>query len=134
MLLKPVLVAVALSLAVTATPVDTQAGGTVIPLHKRASITNEDGTFNYELALKSMQRTHNKHRQNLMNLERNSGRQAFAHVSGRTRNLSSRTQLRYLGRRNQALVQCLAFPSSHADGQRLSSHALQCISDWRVRT
>lgn len=82
MLPKPILAAVALAMAVTATPVNiTQGDGTVIPLHKRASLTNDDGTFNYELALKSMQRTHNKHRQNLMNLERNSGRQAFAQVS-----------------------------------------------------
>lgn len=81
MFLQPAIIAVALSLIAAATPVDPQNNGIVVPLQKRSSLTTEDGVFNYQAALKSMQRTHNKHRQNLINLERNSGRQAFSKVS-----------------------------------------------------
>ncbi|OCH86504.1 acid protease [Obba rivulosa] len=69
-------VAVALALLSSATPV-VQETGTRIPFVKRSFITNEDGTFNHAEALKQTVRTHNKHRQNMINLEQNMGREAF---------------------------------------------------------
>ncbi|OCH92495.1 acid protease [Obba rivulosa] len=69
-------VVVALALLSAATPV-VQETGTHIPFAKRSLITNEDGSFNQEEALKQTARTHNKHRQNMINLEQNMGREAF---------------------------------------------------------
>ncbi|KAJ2968661.1 hypothetical protein NUW54_g13149 [Trametes sanguinea] len=53
------------------------AAGIRIPLQKRGSLTNADGTFNREKAIISTAKTINKHRANLLNLEKNVGRQAF---------------------------------------------------------
>ncbi|KAI0952451.1 hypothetical protein AcW1_004540 [Taiwanofungus camphoratus] len=67
---------VALALLASASPI-VQETGIRIPLHKRGSLTNADGTFNRAKAIEQTIKTQNKHRQNLINLERNVGRQAF---------------------------------------------------------
>ncbi|KAH9858927.1 acid protease [Lenzites betulinus] len=75
MFCKVSLVAVALALIAAASP--TPDGGISIPFVKRNSLTNADGTFNHEKAILATIQTQNKHRANLINLEKNVGRQAF---------------------------------------------------------
>ncbi|KAI0666019.1 acid protease [Trametes maxima] len=70
MFCKASLITVALALVAAASPLQEKTG-IRIPLEKRSSLTNEDGTFNREKALVST------HRQNLINLEKNVGRHAF---------------------------------------------------------
>lgn len=48
-----------------------------IRFHKRRSFTRLDGVFDYANAVRSVATTRNKHRQNMINLERNLGRDAF---------------------------------------------------------
>ncbi|KAI0771237.1 acid protease [Trametes elegans] len=79
---KTSLVAVALALIASATPIvhttETQTTeGLRIALSKRSSLTNADGTFNHEKAVRQIVKLKNKHRQNLINLEKNVGRKAF---------------------------------------------------------
>ncbi|KAI0358653.1 acid protease [Trametes cingulata] len=76
MFCKASLITVALALIAAASPVQ-ENSGIRIPLAKRSSLTNEDGTFNREKAIISTVNTINKHRANLINLEKNVGRQAF---------------------------------------------------------
>ncbi|KAI8993962.1 acid protease [Trametes punicea] len=76
MFCKASLITVALALIAAASPIEERAG-IRIPLTKRSSLTNADGTFNREKAIISTAKTINKHRANLINLERNVGRQAF---------------------------------------------------------
>ena len=45
---------------------------TTISLGKRNTLTRDDGTFDMEKAARSVLRTKNKHKQNLLNLQRNS--------------------------------------------------------------
>ncbi|GJJ14532.1 hypothetical protein Clacol_008797 [Clathrus columnatus] len=60
-----------------ANPVN-QARGINISLPKRRSLTNADGTFDYENAVIQTRRTAAKHRQNLINIQRNRERNASA--------------------------------------------------------
>ncbi|OJT11687.1 Aspartic protease [Trametes pubescens] len=75
MFCKASLVTVALALIAAASPL--QDAGISIPLAKRSSLTNADGTFNHEKAILSTIQTKNKHRANLINLEKNVGIHAF---------------------------------------------------------
>ncbi|CDO69152.1 hypothetical protein BN946_scf185042.g54 [Trametes cinnabarina] len=76
MFCKASLITVALALIAAASPIEEKAG-IRIPLEKRGSLTNADGTFNREKAIISTAKTINKHRANLLNLEKNVGRHAF---------------------------------------------------------
>jgi hypothetical protein len=73
--------AITLSILVSAVPFEHQDTGIRIPLGKRASFVKSDGTFDLEKAIEHTVRVHNKHRQNLINLERNVGKEAFNPVS-----------------------------------------------------
>ncbi|PIL22787.1 transporter [Ganoderma sinense ZZ0214-1] len=76
MFCKATLFTVALALIASATPIT--PGGVRIPLQKRGNLQNADGTFNHEAAIREIVKLKNKHRQNLINLEKNVGRQAFS--------------------------------------------------------
>nr|VWO98977.1 Probable mitochondrial substrate carrier (Putative mitochondrial carrier protein) [Ganoderma boninense] len=76
MFCKATLVSVALALIASAVPI-AQPNGIRIPLQKRGSLKNEDGTFNAEKVARELVRVQNKHRQNLINLKQNVGEQAF---------------------------------------------------------
>ncbi|KAI0923493.1 hypothetical protein AcV5_009022 [Taiwanofungus camphoratus] len=76
MFFKATLLTVSLGLLASATPV-TRDTGIRIPLHKRGSLTKADGTFDHDAATRQIVKTQNKHRQNLINLERNKGIGAF---------------------------------------------------------
>jgi len=67
---------VTLALFASASPFE-RAAGVSIPLTKRSGVTTSDGVFDLEKAIKMTVFTRNKHRQNLINLERNKGRDAF---------------------------------------------------------
>ncbi|KAH9839410.1 acid protease [Rhodofomes roseus] len=54
----------------SATPVDREQG-TLIPFAKRSGLTTEDGVFDHEKAIQSTIYTHNKHRHNMINLQKN---------------------------------------------------------------
>jgi len=77
MFCKATLFSVALAVLAAATPVEQEARGITIPLAKRSSLTRADGTFNHEKAILQTVATKNKHRQNLLNLERNQGLHGF---------------------------------------------------------
>ncbi|KAF8588106.1 acid protease [Ramaria rubella] len=77
MFCKATLIAFLVAVLVTASPVQQAEAGVRIALPKRSSLTKPDGSFDAERALLQTVATKNKHRQNLINLERNSGRQAF---------------------------------------------------------
>ncbi|KAI0709606.1 acid protease [Cerioporus squamosus] len=76
MFCKATLLTVALGLMASATPITTKQG-IRIPLGKRSTLQNEDGTFNYDKAVIQTVNTINKHRANLINLEKNVGAHAF---------------------------------------------------------
>lgn len=94
MFFKATLLTVSLGLLASATPV-TRDTGIRIPLHKRGSLTKADGTFDHDAATRQIVKTqkyiylyhtfavrlsgwsYSKHRQNLINLERNKGIGAF---------------------------------------------------------
>ncbi|KAI0692346.1 protease [Cerioporus squamosus] len=79
MFCKATLVTVALALIASASPIVVPSkSGVRIPIKKRGSLTNDDGTFNYDKVAHHIVRTKNKYRQNLINLEKNVGRQAFS--------------------------------------------------------
>ncbi|KAH9911596.1 acid protease [Fomitopsis serialis] len=63
-------VMVTLALLGSTTPVDREQG-TVIPFAKRSGLATSDGVFDHENAILSTVRTHNKHRQNIINLQQN---------------------------------------------------------------
>ncbi|GBE79639.1 acid protease [Sparassis latifolia] len=65
-----------LALLASATPVE-RGLGVRIPLEKRASLTTDDGVFDLERAIQQSTRTHNKHRQNLINVHNNIGLENF---------------------------------------------------------
>ncbi|KAJ7092852.1 acid protease [Mycena belliarum] len=73
------LLAVSLALSVAAVPAlsEPAARGTAIPMRKRASLTRPDGVFDKDKAIVSTLKTLNKHRQNLINLQKNKGVAAF---------------------------------------------------------
>ncbi|RDX54914.1 acid protease [Lentinus brumalis] len=76
MFCKATLLTVALGLMASATPITTKQGVS-IPLGKRSTLQNEDGTFNYDKAVIQTVNTINKHRANLINLEKNVGAHVF---------------------------------------------------------
>ena len=51
MFCKATLLTVALALVASASPIEPKANGIRIPLGKRATLTNEDGTFNLDKAI-----------------------------------------------------------------------------------
>ena len=71
---------VTLSLLAAANPVAKRDQGIRIPLRKRNTFTKEDGTFDFEAAISHTAQVKLKYRQNLINLERNVGKQAFNEV------------------------------------------------------
>ncbi|KAI8978783.1 acid protease [Trametes punicea] len=81
MLFKATFFTVTLALLSAATPVlldeTAVSTGIRVPLHKRGSLRNAGGVFDYEKTVRELVKLKNKHRQNLINLERNVGRQAF---------------------------------------------------------
>ncbi|KAI0374183.1 acid protease [Pilatotrama ljubarskyi] len=82
MFIQPSVIALALALTAAASPV-TEGLGTRIPFQKRNLLTTDDGWFDHERAVAQLVRDRNKHRNNLMNLEHNSGRHSFnegAHI------------------------------------------------------
>ncbi|KAH9924688.1 acid protease [Epithele typhae] len=77
MFCKATLVTVALALMASASPLATTKRGVAVPFTKRSSVTNADGTFNADKAQIETIKTINKHRANLMNLEKNVGSHVF---------------------------------------------------------
>ncbi|KAJ4463847.1 aspartic protease [Lentinula edodes] len=74
MFAKSALVAsVTLATLATATPMQPRQAGGPISLPKRSSLTKSDGTFDYDKAVAQTVATKNKHRQNLINLQNNTG-------------------------------------------------------------
>ncbi|KAJ7612659.1 acid protease [Roridomyces roridus] len=75
------LLAVTLAISAVATPapapVSASTSGTIIPLRKRSALTPADGIFDHDKAIAANVATINKHRQNLINLEKNKGAAAF---------------------------------------------------------
>ncbi|KAH9939221.1 aspartic peptidase domain-containing protein [Amylocystis lapponica] len=77
MLAKVSLLTVALALFASAIPA-THNSDLRIPLQRRGSLTRADGTFDHQAAIRDRVKLHNKHRQNMLNLQRNSG--AVMHI------------------------------------------------------
>ncbi|GJJ14459.1 hypothetical protein Clacol_008723 [Clathrus columnatus] len=73
---KASLLALIFYLSAIATPVK-QARGISIGLPERRSLTKADGTFDYDQAVLQTRRTAAKHRQNLINIQRNRERKAL---------------------------------------------------------
>ncbi|KAJ7673877.1 acid protease [Mycena polygramma] len=73
------LLAVTLALSVAASPAaaSVESSGTAIPLRKRTSLTRADSVFDKDKVIAENVRTLNKHRQNLINLKKNKGVEAF---------------------------------------------------------
>ncbi|KAJ6453581.1 acid protease [Mycena sanguinolenta] len=75
------LLAVTLAVSVAAGPFaassEPMKRGTAIPMGKRVSLTKEDGVFDHDKAIASTILTANKHRANLINLQKNKGASAF---------------------------------------------------------
>ncbi|KAI0759837.1 acid protease [Trametes elegans] len=74
MFCKATLISVALALIAAASPVE--QGGISIPLTKRSTLTNQDGTFNHDKAILATAKTMDKHHANVANREKNLGRPA----------------------------------------------------------
>jgi cathepsin D len=72
MFCKASLITVALALIASASPIAEETG-VRIPLSKRGTLTNADGTFNYEKAVLHSARTHNKYQRAFRNLQANTG-------------------------------------------------------------
>ncbi|KAJ7337667.1 acid protease [Mycena albidolilacea] len=70
-------VTLAVSVAAGPAPAAPTKRGTAIPIAKRSSLTREDGVFDHDKAIASTVLTLNKHRANLINLEKNKGLDAF---------------------------------------------------------
>ncbi|KAJ7700486.1 acid protease [Mycena rosella] len=73
------LLAVTLAISAAAGPAlsEPAARGTAIPMRKRSSLTRSDGVFDKDKAIASTVIAVNKHRQNLINLQKNKGVEAF---------------------------------------------------------
>jgi len=69
---------ITLSLLAVANPVAKRDQGIRVPLRKRHTFAKEDGTFDFEAAISHTAQVKLKYRQNLINLERNVGKQAFS--------------------------------------------------------
>ncbi|RPD68640.1 acid protease [Lentinus tigrinus ALCF2SS1-7] len=76
MFIKSSLITLALVLSATSTPL-VDGVDTPIAFQKRSALTKDDGSFDYRSAAEQVVRDRNKHRQNLLNLERNRGPEAF---------------------------------------------------------
>ncbi|KAI0764403.1 acid protease [Trametes elegans] len=76
MFVKANLVALALSLSTIASPV-IEGLGARVPFERRSGMTTDDGWFDHKRAAQQVVWDRNKHRQNMINLERNVGREAF---------------------------------------------------------
>ncbi|KAL1945326.1 hypothetical protein VTO73DRAFT_2177 [Trametes versicolor] len=76
MFVKASLIALALAVSTSASPVFEGLGASV-PFGKRDGMTTADGWFDHPRAVQQVVKDHNKHRQNMINLERNMGKQAF---------------------------------------------------------
>ncbi|KAF7344856.1 Acid protease [Mycena venus] len=70
-------VTLALSVAASPSPAPAEAVARNIPLPKRSSLTRPDGVFDKDKAIAANIATINKHRQNLINLQKNKGVGAF---------------------------------------------------------
>ncbi|KAJ7766341.1 acid protease [Mycena maculata] len=66
-------VTLAISVAAGPTPSEPAARGVAIPIPNRRSLTGSDGVFDKDKAIASTVFTINKHRQNLINLQKNKG-------------------------------------------------------------
>ncbi|KAM5543055.1 hypothetical protein V8D89_003439 [Ganoderma adspersum] len=73
---KASFIALALALPAAASPI-VDGLGIRIPFQKRNALTDSEGMFDFAKAARQVARDHNKHRNNLQNLERNVGRHAF---------------------------------------------------------
>ncbi|KAL0576809.1 hypothetical protein V5O48_005179 [Marasmius crinis-equi] len=73
MFCKSSMLVVALALVAAATPVADVQEGTAIPLPKRTTLTKENGVFDLDRAIQQNVITKNKHRQNLLNFQKNKG-------------------------------------------------------------
>ena len=71
---------ITLSLLAVANPVAKRDQGIRVPLRKRHTFAKDDGTFDFEAAISHTAQVKLKYRQNLINLERNVGKQAFSEV------------------------------------------------------
>src|SRR6266550_9619580 len=96
------LVAATFLLFSSAYPNPQPRSGATIPLPTRSGLTRANGVFDYEKAVHSIAVTKNKHRQNMINLERNRGKDAFAEVSFAFAFSSTAMAHFTLGCRNQA--------------------------------
>lgn len=67
------LTSVTLAVLAAATPLVQQLPRGAIALPKRSTLTKADGTFDYDKAVAQSVATQNKHRQNLINLQNNTG-------------------------------------------------------------
>ncbi|KAI0366743.1 protease [Pilatotrama ljubarskyi] len=76
MFVKTSLITLALVLSTRASPV-VEGLGVPVPFEKRNGMTTEDGWFDHESAIQQVVYDRNKHRQNMINLEHNIGREAF---------------------------------------------------------
>ncbi|KAH9929580.1 acid protease [Epithele typhae] len=74
---KATLITVALALMASATPIAPKKQGIAVPFSKRSSLKNADGTFNADRAMVETAKTINKHRANMINLEKNVGSHVF---------------------------------------------------------
>jgi cathepsin D len=75
-------VSLTLTLLTAAIPLDNTPRGVRIPLHRHrphTRLTRRDGTFDLDRAIHHTVVVKNKHRQNLINLQRNLGKEAFNH-------------------------------------------------------
>ncbi|KAJ7742596.1 acid protease [Mycena metata] len=70
-------VTLAVSAAAGPAPTESVARGTAIPLRKRSGLTTAEGVFDHDAAIARTIITKNKHRQNLINLQKNKGITAF---------------------------------------------------------
>ncbi|KAI0792602.1 acid protease [Abortiporus biennis] len=77
MFCKATLISVALALIAAANPIQVEERGIRIALQNRSTLTKPDGTFDHDKAIIQTVKARNKHRQNLLNLEANIGREAF---------------------------------------------------------
>jgi len=80
MFLKVFIIVVALPFLTSAISTKRDDLGVLIHLGKRQSLSKPDGTFDLDKAIAQTVAVRNKHRQNLINLERNVGRKAFNEV------------------------------------------------------
>ena len=88
-LLATVTLAVLASASPVTPPTKKSTSGIAIPFKKRTSLTTSEGVFDHDAAIAQLVTVKNKHRQNLINLEKNKGRAAFKEVCSRRLSLFS---------------------------------------------